>query len=197
MSAAAASDSEARTLSGRDEVLGAFEQFREHLDEHYDRRERLIKASRDVTNLSKKVIFLLHRLMTEDASDARKAARCGREKLKEVQDIYAGMAEDGEFEGERFWRYQNQVSPGLQEYIEALAYAHYLEYETLITFGEVQRTISKEDGTPYFPLTTSDYLLGISDLTGELMRFAISSISRREGRKKAVEICAFVRNCKA
>ncbi|KAI5898601.1 Translin [Schizophyllum commune H4-8] len=184
-------------LRGRDDVLGAFDGFRQHLDEHHDRRERLIKSSRDATNLSKKVIFLLHRLMTEDTSDPRKAARRGHEKLKEVQQIYAGMADKGELEGDRFWRYQHQVSPGLQEYIEALSYAHYLEHETLISFEEVQRSLCREDGTPYFPLTTSDYLLGISDLTGELMRFAISSISRRGGRTKAAEICAFVRDCKA
>ena len=43
----------------------------------------------------------------------------------------------------------------------------------------------------------SDYLLGLSDLTGELMRFAISGIARRGGRAKANQVCAFVRNCKA
>lgn len=46
-------------------------------------------------------------------------------------------------------------------------------------------------------MTVSDYLLGLSDLTGELMRFAISGIARRGGRTKANEVCAFVRNCKA
>lgn len=182
-------------LNARDDVLRLFDTFRQDLDEHHDRRERLIKSSRDATNLSKKVIFLLHRLMTEDAPDSRKAARRGHEKLKEVQEIYKNM--QGELESERFWRYQRQVSPGLQEYIEALAYAHYLEHEALISFEDVQRTISREDGSPYFPLTTSDYLLGVSDLTGELMRLAISGISRRGGRNKAAEICAFVRDCKA
>lgn len=44
----------------------------------------------------------------------------------------------------------------------------------------------------------SDYLLGVSDLTGELMRFAISSISKRgPGRSKASEVSSFVRGCKA
>lgn len=47
------------------------------------------------------------------------------------------------------------------------------------------------------PLTLSDYLLGLSDLTGELMRFAISSISRRGGRTTAADVCAFVRAAKA
>jgi predicted translin family RNA/ssDNA-binding protein len=31
-----------------------FETFRAELDEHHDRRERIIKASRDITALSKK-----------------------------------------------------------------------------------------------------------------------------------------------
>lgn len=50
----------------------------------------------------------------------------------------------------------------------------------------------------YFPLTVSDYLLGLSDLTGELMRFAISGLSSHKGgRAKATQVCAFVRACKA
>jgi hypothetical protein len=32
-----------------------FEGFRNELDEHYDRRERIIKVSRDITALSKKM----------------------------------------------------------------------------------------------------------------------------------------------
>jgi hypothetical protein len=32
-----------------------FEKFRDELDEHHDRRERIVKASRDVTALSKKM----------------------------------------------------------------------------------------------------------------------------------------------
>lgn len=35
--------------------------FRDELDQHHDRRERIIKASRDITALSKKMIFSLQR----------------------------------------------------------------------------------------------------------------------------------------
>lgn len=48
-----------------------------------------------------------------------------------------------------------------------------------------------------FPLPLADYVLGICDLTGELMRLAISSISKPNGRMKASQICLFVRGCKA
>jgi hypothetical protein len=36
-------------------TLSIFENFRDELDEHHDRRERIIKASRDITALSKKM----------------------------------------------------------------------------------------------------------------------------------------------
>ncbi|PFH49210.1 hypothetical protein AMATHDRAFT_195235 [Amanita thiersii Skay4041] len=184
----------------KDSILQAFDHFREELDDYNDRRERLIKASRDVTNISKKTIFLMFRIIGEsdshDPSVAKVAAQRGREKLREVQDMYAKMR--SELEGDRYWRHQRQVSPGLQEYIEALSFAHFLEYGSLITFRQVQDTLSEPtNGKPHFPLSVSDYLLGVSDLMGELMRHAISGISKRGGRTKASEICAFVRNCKA
>jgi len=42
-------------------VISVFEGFKAELDEHHDRRERVIKASRDITASSKKVIFALQR----------------------------------------------------------------------------------------------------------------------------------------
>ena len=35
--------------------MSVFEDFRNELDEHQDRRERIVKASRDITALSKKM----------------------------------------------------------------------------------------------------------------------------------------------
>lgn len=116
-----------------------FEQFREDLDQGNDRRERLIKvinrpalrvqtnilfkASRDVTNISKKAIFLIHRIVLEDSTDDRalalRAAASGREKLAEANAIFAAMRP--ELVGDHFWRYQRQVSPGLQVGHPALA----------------------------------------------------------------------------
>ncbi|KIM48372.1 hypothetical protein M413DRAFT_418938 [Hebeloma cylindrosporum] len=193
-------------------IVTIFDNFRAEIDDHNDRRERLIKASRDITNLAKKTIFLLHRLVQEadgreldDLTAGKKASQQAYPKLREIQDLYAKL--QPELQGDRFWRYQRQVSPGLQEYIEALSFAHYLEHGSLITFEEVQRTLMDSQGVEvclrqvcsalYFPLTVSDYLLGLSDLTGELMRFAISGIARRGGRNKASGVCAFVRGCKA
>ncbi|KAF8845328.1 Translin [Paxillus ammoniavirescens] len=180
-------------------VQNTFNQFRQELDDQNDRRERLIKASRDITNLSKKVIFLLHRIMNEDAQNILKHSKYayerGIEKLREVQEIYASIK--AEIQGDLFWHHHRSVSPGLQEYIEALSFAHYLGHGTLVTFTQVQSTLSDNNGVPYFPLPKEDYLLGLSDLTGELMRFAISGIARKGGRNRARQVCNFVRECKS
>ena len=74
----------------------------------------------------------------------KRAAHRGYEKLREIQAMYAKIRQ--ELQQERFWRYQRQVSPGLQEYIEALSFAHYLDYGTLISFDEVQQTLLDPQG---------------------------------------------------
>ena len=47
------------SMTGKEPVtspfMPMFEAFRDELDEHHDRRERVIKAGRDITALSKKM----------------------------------------------------------------------------------------------------------------------------------------------
>ncbi len=105
-----------------------------------------------MTNLSKKIIFLLHRIVTEDVGQSddhtlgRRAAARSKDKLQEIQSLFSGMRQ--ELTGERFARYQRNVSPGLQEYIEALSFAHYLEYKSLISYDQVQKSLSDDGAEP-------------------------------------------------
>jgi hypothetical protein len=46
---------EMETSTQASPFMPMFEAFRNELDEHHDRRERIIKASRDITALSKKM----------------------------------------------------------------------------------------------------------------------------------------------
>ncbi|KIY43395.1 Translin [Fistulina hepatica ATCC 64428] len=192
--------------------MQVFNHFREDLDEHYDRRERIVKASRDITISSKRAIFLLHRIAAEDDDELTKrsslqaeapneprptayqrAAIQGFEHLRTVQVMFCALRE--ELGGERFWRYHYQISPGLQEYIEAFGLAHYLAHGTLVPFTAIQESLSDEQGV-FVPLAPSDYLLGLADLSGELMRLAIGGLTRRGGPTRANSICSFVRDCK-
>ena len=42
----------------------------------------------------------------------------------------------------------SSASPGLQEYIEALSFAHYLEHRTLIPYTQVQASLCNDEGCP-------------------------------------------------
>jgi len=186
----------AETTPRREQILAAFEGFRSELDEYGDRRERLIKLNRDITNLSKKVIFVLHRLAnveSENGSIPPEALREGSAKMDEVKALFVQVSK--ELVGQPFMRFIRNFGDGLQEAIEALSLLHYIKHGTLIKYAEVQAFLSSPSGEILFPMPYTDYLLGVSDLTGEVMRFAIVAMSIKGGRKKAGEVCAFVRAC--
>ena len=61
----------------------------------------------------------------------------------------------------------------LDELVEAISLAHYLRHQTIITQSEAQATIPSG-----IPLTHLDYLWGIFDLSGEMMRFATVTTAR-------------------
>ena len=101
------------------DIHGAFQGFREELDEHHDRRERLVKLSRDVTIASKKIIFSLHRLLTDgkvnlwttEKSTGTLAERPTKDLDKQFEGLgllFAAMGKD--LQGDHYWRYAKSVS---------------------------------------------------------------------------------------
>ncbi|KLO20522.1 Translin [Schizopora paradoxa] len=189
-----------KSITSHAAILHAFEEFRSDLDLENDRRERIVKSSRDITINSKRVIFLLHRLAIagiddDGVKDDRTDYVEAKKKLAEIRVIFKNLQH--ELEAERFWHHQSAISPGMQEYIEAVSFLHYLEKGKMISYDGVLNSLRDENGVLLCPLSLDDYLLGVSDLTGELMRFAITAISRRGGRRKAREVSDFVRGCKA
>ncbi|KAL4786545.1 Translin family-domain-containing protein [Aspergillus varians] len=151
-------------------VLSMFESFRDELDQHHDRRERLIKTSRDITALSKKIIFSLQRVRTANAPIPSSILKDTQPRFSQINDLF--VAAVPETKGLNSYRYLRQLSPGIQEFIEALSFKHYLETQTIITRPEVASHLPAE-----ILVTEDDYVLGLFDLTGELMRFAVTSLS--------------------
>lgn len=94
--------------------MDAFTSFRSELDEHQDRRERIVKQSRDITAASKKLIFSAHRI-TNTPRD--KVIKDVEGKLKELKSMFAKLTV--EVSGENFWRYERSISPGIQEYVRS------------------------------------------------------------------------------
>ncbi|ESO97480.1 hypothetical protein LOTGIDRAFT_187846 [Lottia gigantea] len=167
--------------SKKTEVVNKFREFQSDLDGKHDKHERLVKISRDVTIESKRIIFLLHRYR-EGMSDTEKnkILEEGNQKMKLIQENKFHLMAI-ELKNEDPNQFMRAVSPGLQEYLEALSFYHYLEKGLLISLNEVQNQFvfnsSEKLESATFKVPAEEYLLGIADLSGELMRLAINNIT--------------------
>jgi predicted translin family RNA/ssDNA-binding protein len=75
-------------------------------------------------------------------------------------------------------RYARQISGGCQEWMEAASFQHYLTTAKLLTYEEsVALMRSLDPDGPGVELSPEDYMLGIYDMTGELMRFSITAMA--------------------
>ncbi|KAK4683857.1 hypothetical protein P7C73_g6357, partial [Tremellales sp. Uapishka_1] len=185
----------------RQHLVKTFEGYRSEFDSFNERRERLIILSRSITQLSKKLIFHLHRGATSASPIAReKLLKEAWVKEKEIVKSFGAVWTDLKGLGgekESFWRFNRQVSPGLEEYIEGLSFLWYLEKRTLITLDEIQHILTDEkSGEPLVVVTPEDYILGMSDLTGELMRYATNALSSGD-HETPLTVCDFVRTVKS
>jgi hypothetical protein len=81
-----------------------------------------------------------------------------------------------DLQGANAYRYQRQISGGNQELIEALTFKHYLETQTLLPFDAAATGVASLSTEPVM-LTLDDYLLGVYDMVGELMKFSITTMA--------------------
>nr|GMD22775.1 translin-associated protein X isoform X1 [Ipomoea batatas] len=155
-----------------------------------EKRERVVKASRDITMNSKKVIFQVHRMSKNNREEVLEKAE---KDLDAVTAQYVSRLVK-ELQGTDFWKLRRAYSPGVQEYVEAATLCHFCKAGTLISLDELNANLTPLSDPSIEPLQINilDYLLGLADLTGELMRMAIGRISDGEV-EFAHKICNFVR----
>ncbi|KAM9804235.1 translin-associated protein X [Neosynchiropus ocellatus] len=170
-------------------IIASFRVFQRELDTKHDKYERLVKISRDITIESKRTIFLLHRVTSvPNVEDILKEADV---KLDGVRQKIGQIAE--ELTGEDIYQFHRAFTPGIQEYVEAVSFQHYIRHRALISLEEINARLvylktEKPEATDVddplapgaqvltFHVTPADYLLGVADLTGELMRMCIGSV---------------------
>ncbi|XP_028803485.1 translin-associated protein X isoform X2 [Neltuma alba] len=169
----------------------AFAKYAEYLNDLNDKRERVVKASRDVTMNSKKVIFQVHRMSKYNKEEVLEKAE---KDLAAVTDHHVSRLVK-ELQGTDFWKLRRAYSPGIQEYVEAATFCNFCKNGSLLKLDEINSTLLPLSDPSLEPLQINilDYLLGLADLTGELMRLAIGRISDGE-LEFAEKICRFVRD---
>ncbi|KAL8241938.1 hypothetical protein R6Q59_012240 [Mikania micrantha] len=168
----------------------SFSKYAEYLNQLNDKRERVVKASRDITINSKKVIFQVHRISKSNKDEVLEKAE---KDLSAVKDQHIARLVN-ELQGTDFWKLRRAYSPGIQEYVEAATLCKFCTAGTLLNLDEINAMLLPLSDPSSEPLQINilDYILGIADLTGELMRLAIGRISDGE-LKYAEKICRFVR----
>ncbi|KAL1895691.1 hypothetical protein Sste5346_005162 [Sporothrix stenoceras] len=175
------------TPAVRNAYTPMFEKFRDHLDAHHDRRERVVKASRDITALSKKIIFALQRVRRIHPDLPKDVDGEVNKKLAEIGKLLAGIAP--EMQGINRGRYA-RVLFGMEELLEALTFLNYLKFQTLLSPEDAAEqvaalcvqgradTVDEKDVLFIHP-DDNEFLMGVFDLSGEMMRFATTSAALR------------------
>ena len=179
----------ARKVDENSPVLASFRKFQVELVSRYDKHERLVKCSRDVTIHSKRIIFLLQRVAGAD--NAEQIFEEAEAKFTEVKEFLKKIVE--ELVGEDAFMFVRAYSPGLQEYIEALSFYHFLKTGALISYEGVTENLKfSNEAADRLTVSPFDYILGVADLTGELMRLCINSAANGD-RDTPFEVCRFMR----
>lgn len=183
-------------------VVQQFRAYAAELDAKHDRYERIFKINRDVGIESKRIIFLLHTIDKESKRntilDAAKA------RLDNVaQKLFRIIA--NELDGQDPYQFHRAYRAGLEEYVEALTFHEYLQNGGMQNWTSLEKALTYS--TPSSPadsleesasktvqvmVTPTNYILGIADLTGELMRKCINNLAIGDVTS-CYQTCDFVR----
>jgi predicted translin family RNA/ssDNA-binding protein len=127
-----------------------FEDMRKEMAEFDASREDLIAKSREVVAISKKVIYSIHR---KEMKEADKYVIEIKKKIKDIQKLTAESALE----------YSGSQKIAIQEFVEAICYYEYVKNGKIPAHSDLG-------------LDAENYLLGICDLSGELVRNAINAV---------------------
>ncbi|XP_065214663.1 translin-associated protein X [Planococcus citri] len=222
------------------QVIRWFQQYSQELDGKHDRYERVFKISRDITIESKRLIFFLHTFQEQSTDGEKILQEAELRFINLVKNNFSDIIK--ELNNLDIYQYLRAYTFGVQEFVEAFSFYHYLKRGQLVTFKEVVEFIvrhfnvdssesgqntkqdsskdsesqclekmitdeenltgdakmeisdqecSKTDTYNRKIITMVDYVLGLNDLSGELMRYCINKISSG-CVEAAFDICQFL-----
>lgn len=190
-----------------DENSAVIQQFREYaaeLDNKHDRYERVFKINRDIAIESKRIIFLLHTIDKESKRDF--VLSTAKSRLDAIaRTLFREIAR--ELDGQDPYQFHRAYRAGIEEYVEALTFHEYLQnssctqdwtkLEQQLTYHATPKPSDAEEQpivkTTRVLVTPTDYVLGMADLTGELMRRCINNLAVGD-IASCYQTCNFVRH---
>ncbi|KAL7643429.1 UNVERIFIED_CONTAM: hypothetical protein RMT77_005411 [Armadillidium vulgare] len=162
-----------------------FKELSKLLDDKNDKYERIYKTNRDVTQKCKKIIFALQRIPGLEEEETKSIMKVSANEFRDIEQTLLRYIAMELKDGDKY-QFLNAYTAGIQEYVEALTFYHFLLNEKILSHSEVQNRVifrsnkpenDSEDLILCVPIPAKEYILGLGDLTGELMRFCIKSLS--------------------
>lgn len=167
-------------------IIAQFSVIAQELDEKNDRHERLVKISRDITIESKRIIFLLHTIDERKDNKERVLTEAKERLIKLCEFKFRTIAQ--EMKGRDTHLHIRAFTAGLQEFIESYTFYEICAQlpisswkeiaEKHMTYSDPPTDADKESPNAVFkcPIPPIEYMLGLQDTTGELMRKSINAL---------------------
>jgi predicted translin family RNA/ssDNA-binding protein len=133
----------------------ALTKIKKNLETFDEKREYIIKTSRDILRFSKQAINAVHRNNNTEAIQLLKNAEKG------IKKVLAEIKKNNKLSIVRAF------NAAMEEYCEAKCFLHYTETGNILSPTKL-------------PANDMDYLLGLCDLTGELGRKAVRCATNKE-----------------
>ncbi len=148
------------TLDTRD-----FIKLRERFEQFEGQRELLIGKSREIVNLSKQAIYAVHRNALGESAKLIKDMEGKIVELKKITEHFSSLD------------YSGSSKIAFQEYVEAVTLYEYVKNKKIPSSAKLK-------------VEPEYYLLGLCDLTGELVRIAINAaIEGNFGKALEIKQC--------
>ncbi len=128
-----------------------FKKIRNEMHKIDIKREDVIHLSRDAINISKQIIYAVQR---NEIKEAEKSIKDIKEKIKKLKNI--NIKTDTSINSVAF-----------QEYVEAIAFYEFAKNSKIPTRASLG-------------VSAEDYLMGLCDLTGELVRKAVYDVIHKK-----------------
>ncbi|KAI4490916.1 hypothetical protein M0802_010590 [Mischocyttarus mexicanus] len=182
-----------------DEVSQIFNAFQDYLNNEQEIREEIRVIVREIEKSARDILMILQNIHNENSVEENiivsQYCAKARELFKDVRKQYAELAEV--IPKDQYYRFNDQWRFVTQRLCFLASLTVYLEVKILATKDTVAEILgiknNREDG---FHLDLEDFLMGLLQLSAELSRFAVNSVTNGD-YNRPIEIAKFVNELNA
>jgi len=167
-----------------DSVVAAFQDWMTELEAESELKENIRQRVRDLESAGRELAAILQKIhhasgFNDLGGVASQSDAFFRDKIRGLFALLAEAVPPG-----HYYRYHNMFNYTIQRMVYQAALTHYLKTETMLSFETAADVLGihppKDQGatkSDVFHLDLEDYLAGLIQMSNELSRFAVNSVT--------------------